>query len=260
MKHFLRFFFFIPSLFFAGDFLSALTLADRLSQLSPQQITQLKQEGFLRSSSDKAEDLFYLPKTEPFLSIQKDLASKQNKTNLEAVYYIPNMPMPSALRLQNSLLKITTLAGLQYYSRSEKIVKTLIYELYPVDEKTLQKTADPSVSKITSKISFRVFQDDETFGKAHYQITMTYYPSAIFSVHIKNIQPLKKGIFTMAKEGESELFMNIIPVDNDLLIYALSSTRQAPPAFVKKNADESLFNRMDAYKNWIITRYKAASA
>ncbi len=259
MKYKLKFFGFILC-FLSWNPLSALTLADLFPSLDEKQISLLKQEGVLRSSDFKVEELPYLPHLEPFLSIQKELITKKAKTNLEAVYYVRNLPLASILKLQNSFLKVSTLTGLEFYSRSEKTVKTLIYELYAIDEKTSEKIPDLSISKPTTQISFPIFQDDETFGKVHYQMTMNYHPGPVLSVHIENIQPLKKGIFTMAQEGESELFMSIIPVGNDLIIYALSSIRQSPPSFVKKNANESLFHRMDAYKNWTISRCKAALA
>ncbi len=259
MKYKLKFFCLILC-FSSWNHISALTLADLFPTLDEQQIARLKQEGVLRSNDAMPEELPYLPRIEPFLSMQKKLSEKNPKSNLEAVYYVRNLPAAPVLKLQNSFLKVSTLTGLEFYSRSEKAVKTLIYELYAIDEKTSEKIPDLSISKPTPEISFPIFQDDETFGKVHYQMTMRYHAGPVLSVHIENIQPLKKGIFTMAKERESELYMSIIPVGNDLVIYALSSIRQAPPSFVKKNADESLFNRMDAYKNWTVSRFKAARA
>lgn len=241
--------------------LFSFSLSGLFPQLSQTELDTLVSEGSLRESVSAPQDLNYLPNVPLFLSFQDYLTGIPTKSNLDVIYYIPNVGQVPTLKLLNSLLQISTLSGLEFFSRSEKKVKTLIYDVFVIDKPStsMEKHPDPVLQKVSPETNLFIQQDDETFGKAIYQVTVSYSPENSIGLRIVNLEPLKKGLITMAKEGEFNFFMGLFPVGNDLVIYGITTNKNTPPAFVKKQADASLYNRLDAFKSWIVQRYKTVN-
>lgn len=213
----------------------------------------------LSATAGATQELYFMPKSLLINSIRQSLISKAPTTLVEAAYYIPKIKANSISSLYNSLLDVKTLEGLEFYSRSEKKVKVLVYSAFTVDA-VGSKTpmAVNKISNIPAEYSFIINQDDETFGNAYYNVLINNdRKTNEIAMRITNVSSLKQKGIKMAGVGDMQTCIISIPLKNGLLVYNLATNKKSPPSFVKDKMNQSLLNRLDAYKNWIVARYKA---
>ncbi|MGL4524914.1 MAG: DUF6675 family protein [Spirochaetia bacterium] len=248
-KSFFLFHFF---LFLSASFSLEMSL---FPQMTDAQKAVLLQDGSIKENPEKPTALSLLPSTTLAQSILPELITANTKTNAFSLYYIPSSHKPLPANFLNIAMDVSSLSGLLYFSRSEKKEKVLIYSVSITENEKIKNTLIPKLGAISS---FVITQNDETFGIAQYSVKIQSNKTGEILFQITNLDPLKQGLITVAKPGAFNFFLGLIPTNTGVLIYGLSSNLGAPPAFVKKKADESLFNRIDAFKNWIFKAYNQA--
>jgi hypothetical protein len=203
------------------------------------------------------DDLALMPQTAFADRLRESIGESRSKTFVEALYYIPTLTDASQLALVNSLLKISTLSGLQYYSRSEKITKTLIYSVSIIGEPGSKDfLPDLTVTQVPEQITFLFNQDDETFGAADYEaLLQTDRRSGEISIAITNLDPLKQSVIKVADVRGMHTYLLAIPCDEGVLLYGLITNAKAAPSIIRNRMNESLLNRLDALKLWFVERY-----
>ncbi|NIZ19802.1 DUF6675 family protein [Entomospira culicis] len=229
---------------FAQMMLSDIITADQQQEL----LTNAK----ITNTGKSLSDIILMPKN---TALQANLQSEINKVKMksvaESLYLLPNKKGANQLSLYHNLLNIASLKGLQFYSRGDKKMKELIYETYLVDSFASKNKIDaPRPSAIPARWQGVMMQDDETFGAKYYDVIVYANENEILMT-TQNIEKLTQGIVTTAKPKEMLIVVYLMQTDAGLLIYQLVVTAQGIPGFVQAKAYESLFNRQEAYKNWI---------
>ncbi|NIZ47170.1 hypothetical protein PVA44_02135 [Entomospira nematocerorum] len=223
--------------------------------ISEDSLNSLRTEGFVQSSGDKASKISLMPAGQLTQNLQQSLDTLKVKSFVESLYLLPNAKQGSQLGLYKALLNITLLKGLEFYSRSEKQTKELIYDVYFVDSfENKNRIDNPNPQTLVPHWSGIMMQDDETFGPKYYLVNI-YTSANEILMTTQNLEKLTQGAITTAKPKEMLTAFHLIQTTEGLLLYQIVATTQGIPGFVQKKAHTSLFNRQEAYKNWIAKIY-----
>jgi hypothetical protein len=164
-----------------------------------------------------------------------------------------------ALTLQKSLTnldayfakmhQVSTLTGLQYYSRSAKKIKTLIYSSYRVDDlDRKKKLADLAVSGADAK--WTMFQDDKSFGPNYYAAVLHKTTNSVH-MSITNLTPMKVLFITVFEPGKFQSYFSVIRTDEGFLVYSAFFYKTGYSFGMDKDIKESLTNRLRAFSGWM---------
>lgn len=150
------------------------------------------------------------------------------------------------LEIFNLLHRISTLAGLDYFSASRGRMREFYLSSTIVkSEDDMTALPDPVFSSLQEASRFTMRQEDASFGDNLYSVEIT--PGVI---SIQNINPMTYNFIRIAAPGALELQLRIIPRGDHLLFYAFSSLR-APKIFgIQNKLSNSFYNRMTALYTW----------
>lgn len=223
--------------------------------LSEEIINSLITEGKVTSTGNNLDAISLLPSALLNNDLLEQLTTIKAKSIIESLFLLPDLTGARQLKLYQALMDVYSLEGLEFYSRSEKKLKTLIFEAYLVDSFTSKQPVEPpKPNTIESFWRGTLVQDDETFGPKHYDIIIRANNDEILMT-TQNLEKLTQGIITTAKPHEMLVAIYLIQTNQGLLIYQLMANAQGIPKMVQKKAYTSLFNRHEAYKNWIASIY-----
>jgi hypothetical protein len=219
---------------------------------SDEQLAKLQQEGKVSNTGKSASALSLVPNAALKTHITQGVNTIKAKSVAESLHLIGNRKTVDQLRLYNQLSNLTALKGLQFYSRGDKKIKELISDAYFVDSfATKQRIDRPLATSLPYTWQGVMLQDDESFGAKYYDIFMYANASEIMMI-TQNLEKLSQGLITTAHVKEMFVVFYVIQTDAGLLIYQLMGMAQGIPGFVEKTAHESIFNRHEAFKNWIV--------
>jgi hypothetical protein len=152
--------------------------------------------------------------------------------------------------LYNSVLALSSLTGLQYYSASRKVMRTFYESSFVIDDPAA-KTAAPDPVFHTPPALFTVFarQKDLTFGDNVYQYDYYSFPDALIFVQ-ENLTSLNYGIITAIGKNRLRSAVAVIDAGEYLLVYAVSMAKAASLPGVKTRIGNSFSNRAEAVLRW----------
>jgi hypothetical protein len=156
---------------------------------------------------------------------------------------VPGGDVP--LHIYNVLHRISTLAGLDYFSASRGRLREFYLTSSVVDEDGLTPLPDPVFDQVRREYRFTIRQEDASFGDNLYEVV-----SSPDSISIRNLTPIVYNFIRVANPGDLELQMKIIPDGDRLLFYAFSSLK-APRIFgIRDRLGNSFYNRITALYGW----------
>ena len=227
------------------------------SLLPDQAVTQLIQSGEINRERFDQISLNMVPRHD---ALEKLLES--NRRNIDPnittealrLYRKPSSQGSWAVSeradLYNGILAISTLKGLEYYSKSRKAMR-LLYETSMVIDGPSSKNPrpDPVFRVPPAEVSVYVRQKDLTFGDNIFQFTY-YADESSFIVALENVTGLTYGPVTVI--GKNKFFSAIAVIDCGpyLLVYAASIARASMLPGMKQRASESILNRANALLGW----------
>ena len=152
--------------------------------------------------------------------------------------------------LYNGLTAVSTLKGIEYFSKSRNAMR-LLYETSAVVDGPAGKNSrpDPVFSVPPAELSVYVRQKDLTFGDNVYQFTY-YAGESSFIVVQENITNLNYGPVTVIGKSKLRSVVAVFDCGPYLLIYAASMAKASMLPGMKQRAGESIFNRANALLLW----------
>ncbi|MCL1815826.1 MAG: hypothetical protein FWG27_08430 [Treponema sp.] len=152
--------------------------------------------------------------------------------------------------LCNGIFAISTLKGLEYFSKSRNKMRTL-YETSTVIDgpDTKNPRPDPSYRTPPAELSVFVRQKDLTFGDNVYQFTF-YADETAFIIFQENITTLSYGPVPVVDKNKLRSVVAIIDCGPYLLIYTASLAKASMLPGMKQRAGESISNRAVALLSW----------
>ena len=153
-------------------------------------------------------------------------------------------------RLFNATLALSTLAGLQYYSASRGLMRTL-YETSSVIDGPVTKrpVPDPVYPRPPAQLTVYANQKDSTFGDNIYQYD--YYSTQGGIIFIQqNLSSLSYGIIPAVGKNKLHSAVAVLDAGNYLLVYMVSAAKAASLPGMKERIGNSFANRAEAVFNW----------
>lgn len=153
--------------------------------------------------------------------------------------------------LFNSILALSSLVGLQYYSASRGTMRTLYETSSVIDGPSGKKPLpDPNYSRPPAELTVYARQKDLSFGDNIYQYNYYVSPGAIVFTQ-QNLTSLTYGIIPAVGKNKLRSIVAVLDAGDYLLVYAVSMAKAASLPGMKDRIGNSFANRAEAITNWL---------
>ena len=162
----------------------------------------------------------------------------------------PSWSTDEETELYNSVLALSTLAGLQYFSVTRGAMRTF-YETSSVIDgpETKKPMPDPTYFVPPPELTVYARQKDLTFGDNIYKYDYYTAPGAMIFVQ-ENLTAFTVGIIPAVGKNKLRSAVAVLDAGNYLLVYAASMAKAASLPGMKQRMGDSFANRTDAIINW----------
>lgn len=152
---------------------------------------------------------------------------------------------------------VSSMEGIEYYSNSEKKMKTLYSQSYTVDNlKDKNRIAD-KVEGSADNLSIYAFQEDGSFGDNYYQIDYRQRENEV-SMVIRLMEPLKYGLVTAVKANNLVFNIDVLDKGSYLVMYIGAKVRFPAISLLENKLNRSFGSRIIALHDWFESRYISA--
>ena len=154
------------------------------------------------------------------------------------------------IEIYNSVLALSTLAGLQYYSASRGEMRTF-YETSSVIDgpSTKRPLPDPVYTRPQAELTMYARHKDMTFGDNVYQYDYYSAPGIIIFVQ-QNLTALTAGIIPAVGRNNLRSVVAILDAGEYLLVYAASMAKAVSLPGMNDRIENSFSNRAEAILHW----------
>lgn len=195
-----------------------------------------------------------LPETEFSSNIIDILKEEDPVLCVEALFHVDVNNDLTRLEELNTIMSISSLKGVEYYSETEKRYKVFVKDAYTVDD-TGNRIPDISVITPESSASIDLFMKDSRFGKLNYSID--YFNTLdSYGMIMENKTKISYMLVPLVKPGEAKLVYQIIPTDKGYMFYGITMVKTETPSFLENRLSKSLYNRMAAVIDWFVDSVK----
>ena len=152
--------------------------------------------------------------------------------------------------LYNSILALSTLAGLQYFSASRGVMRTFYETSSVIDGPVTKKPLpDPVYSRPPGELTVYARQKDLTFGDNIYQFDFYSSPGIMIFVQ-QNLTALTAGIIPAVGKNKLRSIVAILDAGEFILVYAASMAKTVALPGMKERVGNSFANRAEAVLHW----------
>jgi hypothetical protein len=153
--------------------------------------------------------------------------------------------------LFNRMTALSVLAGLEYYSISDRGMRTLYETSTRIDRPEAgNPLPDPAFQSPPALVSLYARQKDKRFGENTYQYDYHTRDDALIMIQ-KNLTDMKTGPIRIIRENNLRTILSVIDTGDHLLIYAVSLVNATSFPGMKKRIGDSFTNRTAAIVAWI---------
>jgi len=153
-------------------------------------------------------------------------------------------------RLFNSVLALSTLAGLQYFSASRGVMRTFYETSSVIDNPTARKPLpDPVYTRPPAELTVYARQKDLTFGDNIYQYDFYTADGSMIFVQ-QNLTALTAGIIPAVGKNKLRSVVAVLDAGEYILIYAASMAKTVALPGMKERVGNSFANRAEAVLHW----------
>jgi len=152
--------------------------------------------------------------------------------------------------LYNSVLALSTLAGLQYFSASRGVMRTFYETSSVIDSPVTKKPLpDPVYTRPPAELTLYARQKDLTFGDNIYQYDFYFTPGTMVFIQ-QNLTSLTVGIIPAVGKNNLRSVVAILDAGEYILIYAASMAKTVALPGMKERVGTSFANRAEAVLHW----------
>ncbi|MCK4540799.1 MAG: hypothetical protein KAU17_01045 [Spirochaetales bacterium] len=180
---------------------------------------------------------------------------------IEFVSFIPypGGNRPDDLLVYNLLRRISSLAGIEYYSASRGRMRIFFEESTRIDSlEDRNPIPDSSRPEIPPMESLYSRQKDKTFGTNYYHLGYCHGEGTIALV-MENVTPLRYGFIPVVKEYGMQMHIIAIPLEKGFLFYGASVVDALNLPIIRKKVKNSFFNRLIALRGWFVNQISSIS-
>jgi hypothetical protein len=222
---------------------------------SPAAAAELEKRGELSAMFRENEPLTCAPRLALCEKLRDGVAELKPMFGVEfCVVHKADKPLDTDKELRGiygTLLGISTLKGLQYYSASRKRMRELFIDAFrvPAPEKR-ERLPDPATDgPIPPYRLIHTFQHDSTFGENFFSVEYRY-ADATFLMTMRNTNKIWYGIIPLIDPGNLAYYIIIHPSGEYVLFYSVVCVKGANPFGLMESKTESFYNRIKALDGW----------
>ena len=231
------------------------TLEMLTASLSPEELRILQEDGSVYRYGRDRVGLFYTPMVPLAENIVQRFESIDPDVTVEALFivdYPDDLPLSKDrdMVFYNIVRGVSSISGVQYFSRTKNRHRVLFDDVYAVDENK-KPIDDPLVFSIPPYDSFAMHMKEANLGRDYY-LAEYHYDGRDMSFSLTNTTTMS-FIFRVVGKEDMQIDLLLMPMENDqLLIYGYCGVKLANPGFVNRIMDpfSSFFRRLYAMKLW----------
>ena len=226
---------------------------------------QLLEKGEYRTQyfKESGRDFTMYPNTELGLLLKETWTEKKEPVFVAESLFLIEKPAGSDLEgfdtelISQIMRSVSSMEGIEYYSNSEKKMKTLYSQSYTVDNlKDKNRIAD-KVEGSADNLSIYAFQEDGSFGDNYYQIDYHQRENEV-SMVIRLVEPLKYGLITAVKANNLVFNIDVLDKGDYLVMYIGAKVRFPAISLLENKLNKSFGSRITALHDWFESRYISA--
>jgi len=150
----------------------------------------------------------------------------------------------------NSVLAMSTLAGIQYFSASRGVMRTFYETSSVIDSPSAKRPLpDPVFSGPPGELTIYARQKDLTFGDNIYQYDYYTAPGAIIFIQ-QNLTSLTAGIIPAVGKNKLRSIVAVLDAGEYLLFYAASMAKAASLPGMNERVGNAFASRVEAILHW----------
>jgi hypothetical protein len=207
-----------------------------------------------------------LPRYSAASEISGLIAAEKPNLVVESLYRYPR-PMPADPSaelhdLYNTVLAISSLEGIQYYSASRGRYRTFYSESYRIDGPDTKRRlpdAQAPAGMLPSTESYYAFQRDTTFGPNVYRCAYRSFPEAV-SLESINLTSLSLLALPVMSPNKLHIRLLVIQTEEAILFYVVNTAEMPSIPLVRDQVQESIANRTEALFKWFASRQERQAA
>ena len=235
------------------------------SEIEGEIFQQLLEKGEYQTQSFKesGRDFTLYPRTELGLLLKETWTEKKEPVFVAESLFLIEKPAGSDLEVFDTELisqimrSISSMEGIEYYSNSEKKMKTLYSQSYTVDNlKDKNRIAD-KVEGSADNLSVYAFQEDGSFGENYYQIDYHQRENEV-SMVIRLMEPLKYGLVTAVKANNLVFNIDVLDKGSYLVMYVGAKVKFPAISLLENKLNKSFGSRITALHDWFKSSYISA--
>jgi hypothetical protein len=153
--------------------------------------------------------------------------------------------------IYNTLLRISSLKGILYYSVTRAKWRELFIEAYRIEGPDKKNKLPDLVVADPPPPANRIFtfQNDSSFGENVYRIDYQLDSGCIL-MRMENVTKIWYGIFPLVDPGNLSYIILVYPAGEYLLFYSVVCAAGANPFGLLESRTESCFNPIKALDDW----------
>ena len=255
------FLFILPGLFGEAIFPEA-DFLERFPGLTRADLEVLKSEGELTRYIYEGDTLRFFPilPEQMRASILSDIDEIEPTVGVESLFLMETPGLTASnlngagstamLEIYNTLRRISTLEGVQYYSASRQRMRTFFKEAYVIaDESSRERLPDPLVDQIPGDATVFIHQRDLTFGK-NISEGVYRYSGRVINLSLTNLQIMRYALIPFIQPRDMQTHMIILPMEGYIGFYGYCGVETISFLGIEKSKSDSFYNRMKALFSW----------
>ena len=152
---------------------------------------------------------------------------------------------------------VSSMEGIEYYSNSEKKMKTLYSQSYTIDNLEDKNRIPDNVDGSAENLSVYAFQEDGSFGDNYYQIDYRQRENEV-SMVIRLMEPLKYGLVTAVKANNLVFNIDVLDKGSYLVMYVGAKVKFPAISLLENKLNKSFGSRITALHDWFKSSYISA--
>jgi len=228
------------------------------SELDSDIFSQLIEKEKIYKTYYKQEniELELCPKTDITENIMENWTADEEPVFIaESLFYLKKSEKrENEIELISRLIRsFSSMEGIEYYSHSDKKMKTLYKKSYTVNNPQEKKRIPDEIECSLDKVYY-AFQEDTSFGENIYETKFLAKENTL-SVVMRNEMPLKFGFITAVKKNNLVMTLSIIDKGDFFITYIMAQINFPSISLFESKVNKSFSARIDAMYNWIISNY-----
>ena len=152
---------------------------------------------------------------------------------------------------------VSSMEGIEYYSNSEKKMKTLYSQSYTIDNLEDKNRIPDNVDGSAENLSVYAFQEDGSFGDNYYQIDYRQRENEV-SMVIRLMEPLKYGLIPAVKANNLVFNIDVLDKGSYLVMYVGAKVKFPAISLLENKLNKSFGSRITALHDWFKSSYISA--